>query len=111
MTAYDLDDRSFLTDGRPFLNSRQSAVYCGFEPRPGLSPREDQQMRRFYAWASSRGLHRQPGRAVYRRADLDAAIANQQPTSPAIERMRRLARQDVADRQRIALQVRRPIKA
>lgn len=95
------DDRSYLTDGRPYLNARQAAVYCGYEPTPGRPAGQDPQMKRFYGWAALRGLHPQPGRSVYRRAELDAAIARR-PLAPSadLEAMRRLAKSDAADSQR-----------
>jgi hypothetical protein len=112
-----VDDRAFLTDGRPYLTTAQAALYCGFTPTPGVALSKDPQVRGFYGWCLSRGVRQQPGRAVYRRADLDAAIAGQVPETPeraeARTRMLQLARQDVADRRRrarIALTVKRPIK-
>jgi hypothetical protein len=95
----------------PWLNTRDAARYVGYHPGEGPLAR-DPQIRCFYAWALSRGVTQQPGRAVYSRADLDAAISGQPATTPALERMRQLARQDVADRRRrarIALKVRRPL--
>ena len=114
MTAPALeDDRRFLTDGRQWLNSRQAAVYCGYTPTPGVPVAKDREMRRFLSWAHLRGLHVQPGRSVYRRADLDAAITRRPVASTAdLEAMRRLAQSDAADarrRSRMALQVRRPV--
>ena len=105
MTAQALDDRTFLVDGRPYLNARQAAIYCGFEPAPlGTRRQDDPQMRAFGTWASSRGLRTQPGRLVYRRTDLDAAIQRTTPgaTSDAVRAARQLARDDVADRRRQA---------
>lgn len=100
-----------MTDDRQWLNTRQAARYVGYEPGDGPLA-ADPQVRCFYSWALSRGVKRQPGRAVYARRDLDAAISGQAPDSPALEHMRQLARQDVADRRRrarIALKVRRPL--
>jgi hypothetical protein len=92
-----------------WLNTRQAARYVGYEPGDGpLSA--DPQIRCFYAWCVSRGVHQQPGRAVYAQADLDAAISGTTPEAPALARMRQLARQDVADRRRRArLRLRTPI--
>lgn len=106
MTASALleDDRSYLTDGRPYLTAPQAACYVGYAPTPGLAARADKQMKCFYMWAASRGVHPQPGRAVYRRADLDAAITRRalpQATGD-LEAMRQLARADVAERRRLA---------
>lgn len=96
------DDRGFLTDGRPYLTAAQAALYVGYAPTPGLPARGDKQMKAFYMWAASRGVHPQPGRAVYRRADLDAAITRRpHPQSTHdLETMRQLARADVAERRR-----------
>jgi hypothetical protein len=91
------DDRAFLTDGRRYLNVRQAAIYCGYDVAPvGTRHRDDPGLRRFYAWASTRGLHTQPGRAVYLRSDLDAAITRQPAATAAVDQARQLARQDAA---------------
>jgi hypothetical protein len=83
-----------MSDDRPYLNTRDE---------PGTGPlAADPQIRCFYAWAISRGLKQQPGRAVYSRADLDAAVTGRPANAPALERMRQLAKQDVADRRRRA---------
>jgi hypothetical protein len=70
-------DTSFFTDGRPYLTSRQAALYVGYTPRgDGALHRDDPAMRAFYEWirrARVPKLHR--GRIVlFRRTDLDAAI-------------------------------------
>jgi hypothetical protein len=96
------DARAFLVDGRPYLNVRQAAVYCGFEPAPGRTA-HDKQLRAFTGWAARRGIHPQPGRAVYARADLDNAIQHkpgEPPPTRDLDAMRKLAREDVADRRR-----------
>ena len=100
-----------------WLNTRQAAAYVGYEPTPDLPLAKDPQVRCFYAWAMSHHVRQQPGRAVYAKADLDAAITGKPVETPeraaARERMQQLARQDVADRRRrarIALTVKRPIK-
>jgi hypothetical protein len=85
----------------PYLNTRAAAAYVGFAPGEGPLAK-DSQVRCFYAWCLSRGVHQQPGRAVYLRADLDAAVTGTRADAPALERMRQLARQDVADRRRRA---------
>jgi hypothetical protein len=97
------DDRSFLTDGRPYLTTRQAAIYIGYDPGTGPLAK-DSQIRCFYTWAVSRGIRQQPGRTVYLRSDLDAAVRGTSPDGPELERMRKMAREDVADRRRRALQ-------
>jgi len=94
------DDRAFLTDGRPYLTAAQAALYVGYAPTAGLLARADKQMKAFYMWAASRGVHPQPGRAVYRRSDLDAAITRRPASTGDLEMMRALARDDVAERRR-----------
>jgi hypothetical protein len=94
-----------------WLNTRQAAAYVGYEPGTGPLA-QDPQIRCFYAWCRARGVHQQPGRAVYAQADLDAAISGTTPEAPApaLARMRQLARQDVADRRRRArLRLRTPV--
>jgi len=94
------EDRSFLSDGRPYLNARQAAIYCGFEPGPrGQGVRTDPQMKSFFSWASSRGIRTEPGRAVYCRAKLDAAIRQRtgEDRAAAIAAVQQQARDFVAD--------------
>jgi len=101
--AVAVDDRTFLTDGRLYLNARQAALYCGYEPTPGRAARDDKQMKAFYSWTLSHGVRPQPGRAVYKRTELDAAIAGRPGAIGAgAEAMAKLARADVADRRRRA---------
>jgi hypothetical protein len=103
------DDRAFLTDGRPYLNVRQAAIYCGFEAGPvGTRRRTDPAIRRFHDWAYRHGLRMQPGRDVFRRVDLDATIARQPAPTPEIDRARALAHQDAAAFRRGPRAVTRP---
>jgi hypothetical protein len=93
----------------PYLNARQAAIYCGFEPGPrGTVVRTDPQMKAFFSWASSRGVRSTPGRqGLYRRADLDAAIQGTRGApAEAIAAAQRQARLDVADRRRRASSIR-----
>ena len=100
------EDRAFLTDGRPYLTTRQAAMYVGYAPGEGPLAK-DPQVHCFYAWAMSHHVRQQPGRAVYLRSDLDAAVRGTPVPSPdrerMRERMRQLAREDVAERRRRAL--------
>ena len=98
------DDRAFFTDGRPYLTTRQAALYVGYAPTAGRLARDDREMWKFYKWAALRHVHPQPGRSVYRRADLDAAIQRRPVAAndASLETMRRLAQSDVADRRRQA---------
>jgi hypothetical protein len=85
----------------PYLNARQAAIYCGYEPVRDPTIRHDKQLKAFYAWAASRGVHPLPGRSVWRRADLDAAMTRR-PLVPSadLEAIRRLAQSDAADHRR-----------
>lgn len=71
-----VSDTSFFTDGRPFLTSRQAALYVGYEPSANALARQDPAMWAFYSWSTAHQiprLHR--GRMLmFRRADLDAAL-------------------------------------
>jgi hypothetical protein len=99
----DDEDRGFLTDGRPYLNARQAAIYCGFEPQArGAVVRTDRQMKSFFSWACSRGIRTEAGRAVYARAALDAAISQKSGAaqSAAVAAAGQQARDDVADARR-----------
>ena len=71
-------------------------------PCPRARPRNDKQLKAFYAWAAYRGVHPLPGRSVWRRADLEAAMTRR-PLA-AIRRPRgdpaRWRQSDAADSQR-----------
>jgi hypothetical protein len=89
-------DRTFLTDGRPYLNTRQAALYVGYEPDESKSHRRDPQIRAFYEWCRRRGVQQQPGRAVWKRADLEAGVARQVPSGDedGLDAMREMAHRD-----------------
>ena len=86
MTDFEAD-RSFLTDGRPYLNSRQAALYVGHDPN-NLGP--------FYDWTHRHGIKQTPGASLYRRRDLDAVIEGTQPAPvDPHARFREMAREDL----------------
>jgi hypothetical protein len=71
-------DRSFLTDGRPYLNAWQAAMYIGCDIT--TATRDDRALQTFYEWARRNRvpkMHR--GRCLlFRRVDLDRAVGEPQ---------------------------------
>src|ERR1043166_6935179 len=68
-------DKTFLTDGRPNLTSRQAALYVGYEPNDVPCER-DHAMKAFYAWVQRHAVPtRRRGRTlIFKRSALDAAL-------------------------------------
>jgi hypothetical protein len=68
-------DLRFFSDGRPYLNAWQAALYVGYDVQAPEST--DRAVRSFLEWARQRGmptLHR-GRRVLFRRVDLDRALA------------------------------------
>ena len=82
-----MTDRSFLTDGRPYLNAKQAAEFVGYD---------HDKLRAFYDWTYRHGVKQTPGAGLYRRADLEAAIEGTAPgDGGARDRLRAMARADL----------------
>lgn len=94
-----MPETSYLTDGRRYLTTPQAAHYVGFEPTPGLKPRQDRAIRSFWEWARRKGIRSCAGReGMWERHDLDEAM--HRTTTP--ERVSTIAEQARADVQRFA---------
>ena len=97
-----MSDKAFLTDGRPYLTTRQAAELVGYTPNEALQLREDRQIRNFYEWCRRRGVQQCPGREVWRRRDLVAAIEREdQPTSEDTVRIEALVEEHMARSARV----------
>ena len=95
-------DTGFFSDGRPYLNVWQAALYVGYDVQVAAS--NDRAVRSFLEWARQRGIPKLPRgrRVLFRRVDLDRALTGPSAAAAPLEKVTaleqyaiRLARGDV----------------